>query len=264
MGERGAAVAVRVGAVSSLLGRASAAAEPTELVVAPVELHRRNLQRRLREAHAPKDAFAFVDAPAVAKAVLDAAGERSRPIDRIDRLSLCRSALAADAVDVPRRLRGDAEGMPQVVEQVRGEVESVTNFHPARVEAFEATADGLYEPVDADARDVLDVALDAERALRERTPKAVSDTALVRRATRLLAATAGEAWTDAYPNIERVSLVGVSSVSAPQADLLGVLADETDAAVTVYARRGTGSYLEARLPSLLDVAEPGAEVFERR
>ncbi|QIO24396.1 hypothetical protein G9465_15520 [Haloarcula sp. JP-L23] len=138
----------------------------------------------------------------------------------------------------------------------------MTNYHPERIAAWEDVVGDLYAPIDADTAALLDTALDVERALRAQTAKAVSETELVRRATRELTATDGTAWTDAYPEMERLSLMGLSSISATVADFLHALVAATTLDVHVYFREVTGEYLEQRFPSLLDIAEPGVEVFE--
>ncbi|MBX0325689.1 hypothetical protein EGH21_21975 [Halomicroarcula sp. F13] len=259
-----AQVTLHVGAELELLDRACHAPRSTELVVAPVELHQRNVQRRLREARAPKDAFEFDDPVGLSRDVLRASDASTAAIDRIDRLTLVRaildeSASASPTVSLPV---GTPSGDPQYVEQIRTDVERATNFHPERVAAWDDAAGELDAPIDADTAALLETALDVERALRARTEEAVSETELVRRATRDLAATDGAAWAAAYPEIRRLSLVGLSSVSAALADLLHALVATTTLEVHVYFREGTGAYLEGRFPSLLGVEDPGLEVFE--
>ncbi len=150
----------------------------------------------------------------------------------------------------------------QTVEQIRTEIENVTGFHPERLEVLQSVADGLKAPIDADAAEILNAATSVQRALRTRTSEAVSDVELVRRSTREILATQGAVWEAAFPGVKCVSLVGVSSVSAGQIDLLHAVLDAVSVPVHVHLRRGTGSYLSSRVPQLFDVADPGAVVFE--
>ncbi|WP_128476988.1 hypothetical protein [Halorussus pelagicus] len=256
---------LHIGQEDRLLERAGHTSASTDLVLAPVQLHRRNLQRRLREDRLPKDAFEFTDPADVARRVLRAVGESTDALDRIDRLSVLRSILLnedgkASPSDRPRIPNVTTD--PKTVEQLRSEVESVTNYHPERMDSLRGTADELSVPIDADSTALIDLAVGIERALRCRSSRAVSNVQLLRRATRRIGTTDGSAWNDAYPDIECVSLVGVSSVSATQADVLRVLLDETNVGVHVHFRRGTGDYLAERIPDLLDVADPGAVIFE--
>lgn len=245
--------------------RADQSPHPTDLIVSPVELHQRNVQRRLRERTLPKDAFAFVDPVGVAVALCHTAGHDTATIDRIDRLSLLRSILDGEPADDPRRIplpSGDADGDPQQVEQLRTEVETTTNFHPERIAAWRETAADCDAPIDADAESVLDAAIRAEQELRDRTTTAVSETALLRVATRSLSETDGGVWNETYPRIERLSLVGLSSLSAPQADLVHALCATTAVDVHLHFRSGTGPYLASRVQDLLTVTAPGSEVFQ--
>ena len=163
---------LHVGQADRLLERAGRSSTPTDLVLAPVQLHRRNLQRRLRESRLPKDAFEFPDSADVSCRVLRAAGESTDALDRIDRLSLLRSILPDDASesspsDCPRIPTVTTE--PKTVEQLRSEMEFVTNYHPERMDALRATTDGLSAPIDADSAALLDLAVGVERALRHVT-----------------------------------------------------------------------------------------------
>lgn len=254
-----------VGGEERLFERARRCGQPSELVVASAELHRRNVQRRLREQNLSKEAFVFDDPKGVSRKLLAAAGESSNAIDRIDRLALIRSVLAdaadreSHSISLPPGMRSHA---PDHVEQIRTEVEAITNYHPERVTAWRRTAGDLYAPIDAEATELLTLACDVERELREQTPKAISEIDLVRRATQTLVATNGTAWTDAFPSLERVTLFGLSSLSAPHADLLHALVATTPVTVHVHFRKATGAYLQTRAAALFDIDTPGEVIFE--
>lgn len=250
---------LHVGEEEAILERIDEAPARTELVLTPVELHRRNMQRRLRESQTPKQGVEFADPTAVGERLLTTATLSANPLDRIDRLSMIRAVLADEGVPItPPAVPSD----PRTVEQIRTEVESVTGFHPARIDAIQDVAEGIVAPVDADASELVEVAVDIEQALRQRTPKAVSEVESVRRATRELLRSDGELWDAAYPAVERVSLAGISSIPIADIDLLYALLDSTSVPVDIYCRRGTGSFLSRRVAELLDVADPGAVVFE--
>jgi len=106
---------LHVGDEERLFDRARRRSQPTELVVSPVELHQRNIQRRLREARLPKDAFRFADPVGICVRVLETAGRPTAAVDRVDRLSLIRSILEAGGSDEPTTLSlptGAAPGTP--------------------------------------------------------------------------------------------------------------------------------------------------------
>ncbi|MFA9516800.1 hypothetical protein ACERIT_06230 [Halopenitus sp. H-Gu1] len=234
----------------------------TELVLAPVELHRRNIQRRLREARTPKDGVEFVDPSEIAIRLLGTVNDSPTALDRIDRLSMIPAVRSADE-RVAEAVSSPAVGSdPRALEQARTELENVTGYHPERIDAFRDAASGLETPMDADSEELLDAVVSIERALRQHTPKSVSDVELVRRATRRLLDADDAIWEATFPGIERVSLVGVSSIPAAHIDLLHAVLERTSVEVHVHFRRGTGSYLARRIPELLDVADPGTVVFE--
>ncbi|SEH46140.1 hypothetical protein SAMN05192561_102123 [Halopenitus malekzadehii] len=253
---------LHVGDEESLLERLRDGSPGTELVLTPVELHRRNVQRRLREAHAPKDGIEFADPADVGVRLLghaDGLGPSTDCIDRIDRLSMVRSIHTDGSGS---SIGPGAPEEPRAIEQLRTEIENVTGFHPARLRRLRDAAGTIDAPIDADARERIDAAVDIERSLRERTDSHVSDVALVRRAIRTLRDTDGTAWRSAFPDVTCVSFVGVSSVSAVYVDLLHVLLDRASVETHLHLRRGTGPYLARRLPDLFDVDAPGAVVFE--
>ncbi|MCU4744228.1 hypothetical protein [Natronoglomus mannanivorans] len=257
---------VYTGGEERLFERAKTCPQPTEIVVTSVELHRRNLQRRLRERSLPKDAFEFSDPVGMSKQVLRNAAEPTKAIDRIDRLTLLHSILSdADSTEfeLPTRIPQSISTDPQAVEQLRTEVESVTNFHSERTESWKQVADGLNAPIDQEATERLTVALDVERELKSRTQqgKAVSETELIRRATRTLTETDGSIWAETYESIDRITFLGLGSLSATHADLVHALIESTSVEVNIHFRQGTGEYLSKRLFSLIDINNPGQEVF---
>jgi ATP-dependent helicase/nuclease subunit B len=256
-------VSLHVGNEMDLLDRACHATEPTELLVAPVDLHQRNINRRLREADLPKEAFEVTDAASVSRRLLDECAVSTRVLDHIDRLGLVEqlvdeSAVDSPSIDIPA---GVQSSDPEYIEQVRTDVEMVSNYHPERLTAWRETADSLQTPIDADTRELLEVALDVEAELRTQTDKAVSDIELIRRATRQLAATSGDVWTAACSHIDRLSIVGLSSISAPYADLVNVVAMTTSVDIHIHCRPATSEYLTARVPPLFDIDSPGEVVF---
>ncbi|PHQ37643.1 hypothetical protein DJ69_15565 [Halorubrum persicum] len=256
---------LHVGDEGKLLDRARARPRPTELVVSPVELHQRNVQRRLREARLPKDAFRFEDPVGICLRVLERAERPTAAVDRVDRLSLIRSINDPPAGDgsTDRSLpTGVQSHDPRRLEQIRTAVEATTNFHPERIAAWTETAGELAGPIDDESTALLDAGVGIERELRELTAKAVSETALLRRATRTITATNGSAWEEAFPNVDRLTLLGLSSLSAPHTDLVHGLLAATSVEVDVHFREGTGEYLRRRVPDLLAVADPGTEAFE--
>jgi hypothetical protein len=251
---------LHVGHEETLLERVRHSANRTELVLAPVDLHRRNIQRRLREAQLPKNRLRFADPPEVGKRLLPDGQQSRDTIDRIDRLSMIQSLLAENnGLDTSEPTMPSA---PQEVEQIRTVVETVTGFHPERLEAFNGIAGELSSPIDADSTEILERAVAVERALRQGTEKVVSDVEFVRRASQNLLRTSGTCLEAAFPDVERISLVGVSSLPAAHVDLLHAILEATQVPVHIHFRRGTGSYLSRRLPELLNVTEPGTVVFE--
>lgn len=250
---------LHVGNAESLLERAESSSEQNELIFAPVELHRRNIQRRLRESEIPHSGLHFSDPAEVAVQLLETADLSTITIDRIDRLSMIRSVLSAENSSISSpTIPSD----PQSVEQIRTEIETVTGFHPERIGALREISADLTAPIDKDSTEILDAAVTIEQLLRQQTTKSVSDVELVRRATRVILSTHGDVLQEAFPSLNRVSLVGVSSIPAAHIDLLHAILTSLSVPVDIHFRLGTGTYLSQRLSQLLDVTEPGAVVFD--
>jgi len=248
---------IHVGDGDTLLERAACTTR-TELVLAPVELHRRNIQRRLREAQTPKDGVKCTDPTAVATKLLTVDAQPPRTLDRIDRLSMIRSIRSDDETSITSPA---VPSDPQGIEQVRTVIENVTGFHPERLDVLETVADGLTPPLDADAADLAEAATTIERMLRQHAPEAVSQVESIRRATRRILETNGKIWKQAYPEIDCLSLVGVSSVAISYIDLLHAVLATVSIPVHIHLRAGTGAYLSRRVSKLFDIANPGRVVF---
>ena len=243
-----ASVTVHVGDVGTLLGWAEHASRISTIVIAPVELHRRNLKLRLTDANLPLDAFAFTGPAAVASHVLETAEQSSKALDRVDRLALLGEILSGEneATDRFRLVFGGEPAQSgNAVEQARRELEVATNYHPDRVRAFRRVVESARSPIDVDASDLLDGTLAVERALRRRSEKVPSD---------------GAAWDDAYPTVKRVALVGLSAIPATLVDLLSAIRSWCDVEAHVFLRRGTGPFLEQRLNDVWSVPNPGRVV----
>jgi len=256
-------VIVHVGGVELLLEWAEHASTVSNVVIAPVELHRRNLKLRLTKANLPLDAFAFTGPSAVASHVLETAGKPTKALDRIDRLALLGDILGSGNEATERFrlvLGGEPAQCGDAIEQARRELEVTTNYHPDRVRAFRQAVESASSPIDVDADDLLDGTLAVERALRRRSQKAPSDGELVRRSTRIVADTGGAAWNDAYPSVERIALVGLSTVPAALVDLIAAITSQCDVEAHIFLRRGTGPFLEQRLTDVCGVPNPGRVV----
>lgn len=256
------AIDLHLSNLDTLFDHVALVQHPTDLVIAPVDLHRRHLKQRLSQAEEPLAAVEFVDGTTVATRLLESAGCPTQSLDRVDRLDLLEEILTEDAR--PREsfeilLGQDPATDVKAVEQTRSEIEAITNYHPARVGPLRNTLQTLTPPIKADARDTLYGSLAVEGALRRRTEKAPVDTELSRQATRKLVESDGSIWQTAYPNIERVSIVGLSNVSAPLIDLLTAIGRTTNVEAAIWLRAATGSALRDRLPRTL-VDDPG-EVF---
>jgi len=177
----GSQVSIYIGEETRLLDRAERTATPTELVLAPTDLHQRNLQRRLREAARPQNAFRFIDPETVAEELLGAADTAPTSLDRVDRLAILQSLPSEPAEQPPgiRSIRSACrdEG-PQQLEQIRSEIEAMTNFHPARIEAVQNVTDEFVPPIAEETTTLVDGGVAIERWIRGRTAKSVSETAL--------------------------------------------------------------------------------------
>lgn len=273
---------LHVGEPDSLWTDASRAVHPTTLVVTPVRLHRRNIETRLREQARPISSLTFTRLRGVAKKLLEAADEPATAADRVDRLAYLRDLLT-DPAAVSDHL-GAVIGEPltshvETLERTRGELELVTGYHPQRMDRLAAALTGDDTPSEPAAVETLDLlagvsrihdeltsrlSADTDAGASPATPRVVSETALLARATRHIAATP-ETWSAAYPSIEQVAVVGTSMLTAPLEDFARVVATRTDVDVQIHLRAASGPAIAEHLDRTAAVDAPGTqEVFSWR
>lgn len=254
--------------LSALLERSKHAVSPTELVLVPVDLHRRVIKHRLADENHPRDAFRLCRPVDVGAELLEATtGEQPGTADRIDRLPLLEQALR-NHTTVAERFQVVFGASPidsvKLVEQARTEVESITGYHPDRIERFRTWCEKRDDPLGADGLDLLRGTVEIERDLRQQTDRVTSKEAVVRWACREILESDGVLWQQRYPTIDRVWLCGVSTISATLVDFLSCLLSTTDVDVHVYVRNTSGVVIRERFPQLLGIEAPGKVVFEDR
>lgn len=257
---------VHVGGSASIWRDAARAPQPHHLLVTPVQLHRRNIQRRLREAALPRSAFDFARLVDVARNVNGAARTvtdtepETESLDRIDRLALIRRLLrdpSSAARDPLERVVGSpASEYAETIERARVGLEMVTGFHPARIDALDATIDDLNGAARADARDLVTGLLALQTELDDRAEATVSETDLLRIASSLVA-TEPDVWPAAYGEIETLSVGGISMLTASLEDFLATVSTETDVDVHLYLRHGTGPQIRTQLATREGPFTPG-------
>ncbi|GAB6880662.1 hypothetical protein JCM17823_29360 [Halorubrum gandharaense] len=276
----GPPITVHVGDDDALLQDARRAQSPDHLIVTPVDLHQRNIERRLREAARPKSSLAFARIRDVAERVATAGDLPDSGLDRVDRLALIREALA-DAPDDRYADLAAVLGEPlanhvESLERTRSELELVTGFKQRHMAAFEAALAETHGPVHDDTLDLLDGVARLHDDLRERLAGAaqdgasapddevapdneatqtVSETGLLARASDAIADDP-DLWTESYPDIERLSVAGASMLTAPLERFCRVVARETAVDVHLHLRPASGPAIAETLGAEATAGDP--------
>jgi ATP-dependent helicase/nuclease subunit B len=235
-----------------LLDRADRAPEPTELVITPERLHRRNLKRRLAERATPRSSYRLADAPTIAQQLLATVDRSPRSVDRVDRLKHVEVILSepSDATDRLRAAFGsELQAHAEAVEAAHRRVAGMTAWEPDRLNALDATAANLLTVAARDTADIAAGVQALEQGLVERVGTTHSREALLSTAASLVD-DEPELWREAFPAVERLSLAGISAVDAPLLDLL-VTAADAGVDVRLYLRPGTGPAIADRLSDRL-------------
>lgn len=239
-----------VGDPGELLDRASRAPDPTEFVVTPERLHRRNLKRRLAERASPRSSLRLTDATAIAAQLLDAAAEPSETVDRIDRLKHVEAILGRDTEANDRLRAAFGSDLPARVETIaaaHSRVGEMTGWDEQRLDALAAVADELPSVAGRDTEDILAGVRALERGLVDRAGPVHSREALLPAAADALRDRPA-LWREAFPATDRLSVAGVSVVDAPLSELIGAVA-AAGVEVTLSLRPGTGPSVVERLPN---------------
>lgn len=238
-----------VGEPERLLRFAARSTTPTDLVVTPEQLHRRNVKRALAVENQPRSSIRFVGPTQIARDLRESTGRNPEAMDRIDRIRAIETLLETkpDAFNRIEALLGtNLVAQAAEIEAIRSTIDGVTGFDENRIGTLHRLFSAYSETVQRDARDLLGGALATERILTEAVDTEVSSDALVRSAASLLHGDGNDLWAAVYPNIERVHIAGVSSVSASLMDLLGAIDSETSVDIHLYLRAGTGPRLAAQ------------------
>jgi ATP-dependent helicase/nuclease subunit B len=241
-----------VDGAEALLDRATRALDPTELVVTPERLHRRNLKRRLAERATPRSSYRLTDAPTIARELLNAAGTDTRTIDRVDRLKHVETIVgrASNATERLQAVFGsDLQAHVREIAAAHRRVAAMTAWNEDRLNVLDSTVDSLPSVAASDTADIVAGARAVEQGLTDRVGPTHSREALLREAATHLE-TEPEHWDEPFPSVERVSVAGISAVDAPLLDLLTAAAS-AGVKVTVYLRAGTGPAIAERLPDRL-------------
>jgi ATP-dependent helicase/nuclease subunit B len=236
-----------------LYSRAERAERPTDIVMTPEQLHRRNLKVALARQSQPRSSLALRTPADVARTVVGTTSSTAPDVlDRIDRIRYIETILSedTDTYDELKPLFGTAlTAAAEDIEVARQELRLMAGTDTDRLAAMRSVTDGLSAVAAADTRALLSGVQTLATQLKERTDSIVSEAALFDRATRRLRETDGKAWTDTYKRIERVAVAGISTLGTPLLDFLTTLSATTEVTVALYLRAGTGPRICDRLDS---------------
>lgn len=253
--------------LSALVQRGDHASTPTDLVIAPVDLHRRTIKHRFTAASRPRDTITLTRPIRVAKRLFESELGNTPPpiVDRVDRVRLLENLLEEDGEGRERfrRVLGpDPAAAAKLVDQARTELETMTGYHPQRLSAIREYCNQHDGVATRDLRDLVEGTVAIEKRLRIVTDRAPSKATLLRQACQIVHERVTDVWSEAYPAIDRLWICGLSTLSASLVDLLATVRSETDVDVHLQLRRASAPVLRRRLPALLSVDKPGTEVFD--
>lgn len=250
-----AAIHVHIGDESRLLSYAHRSSSPSDLVLTTGQLHRRNLKHRLAKRNQPRSSLFLTQPVDVARQLSAAAGYETEALDRVDRLRLSEDLLRTNLsgfgslrVVFGSNLTNHAEA----IEAARKELQTMTGGAESRDDALSRLASRLPFPANKDVDDLVSGLQALSNHLESHTDRALSESALVREATRALSDIGASLWTDVFPTIERVHLAGMSMIESPLLDFVATIAATTPVDIHLYLRSGTGPLLTRRLESRLD------------
>jgi ATP-dependent helicase/nuclease subunit B len=241
---------------AELVERASRARHPTDIVLAPEQFHRGNLKRAIADAQQPRSSLALLTPATVASEIVSPeSGTDPTVLDRTDRLRLLAEILDAQSDDVLRLCQVFGTSLTTQLEQIeaaRAELSLLTGYQPSRLSAFERVCTEIDTVARLDALDLLTGISSLEEHLRNRVDAYVSPEAVLETGCEVLRDSGGDIWQDHYPAVERVNVVGVSTLGTPLLDFLAALGRETTVTVHLYLRAYTGPRIANRLQSRIE------------
>ncbi|WP_262181595.1 hypothetical protein [Haloarcula laminariae] len=236
-----------------LYSRAGRAERPTDIVMTPEQLHRRNLKRAFARRSQPRSSLALrTPADVAQKVIATQSGSPPDMLDRLNRIQRLETILAdnPDSYDELKPVFGtDLTASIEQIEVARQELRLMAGSDTDRLTAVRNVADGLSAVGAADTSALLSGLQRLDMQLRENTTGVVSESALFERATRVVEATDGAAWVEAYEHIERIAVAGISTLGTPLLEFLHSLSVTADLEVALYLRAGTGPRIRYRLDS---------------
>ena len=249
---------VHICAEDELVDRAYRTRQPTDIVLAPEQFHRRNLKRAIADANRPRSSLALLTPATVAgEIVATDSGTDPTVLDRTDRLRLVEEILDSQPGDVARLNRVFGASLTAQLERIeaaREELSLLTGHQPSRLSAFESVCTGIESVASLDARDLLIGVSSLEQHLRDQVDVYASPEAVLETGRNLLRDSGGEIWRERYPAVERVNVVGISTLGTPLLEFLAALGRETSVTVHLYLRAYTGPRIANRLQSRLEGA----------
>lgn len=249
--------------INPLLEQAAAKQAVTELAVVPTAFDRRTIKSRIAERDTVRWSLALTTMTELAKTILETVDKPTEYLDRIDRLHLNTDIIEDDnilATAFRRVIGGRPTAVVETVEQIRSLIELITNYHPDRIAALDDwTASNTGTTADID--DILTGVQRLEAEIRQRSERAPSAEALLRRVTRDISATDGAALTETYPDATRLWIGGLSSISAPLIDFIASILYATTLDINIITRPASRPLLKQRFPALLVDEMLGVEVI---
>ena len=247
---------IHICAEDELINRAHRAQQPTDIVLAPEQFHRRNLKRVIADRNQPRSSLALLTPAAVATELLSSP-EESDPavLDRMDRLRVLKDLLESPSGDVSRLSRVFGTSLTTQLDRIeaaREELSLLTGHHSTRRSALETVCAELDGVARLDALDLLTGISSLEEQLRDRVEEYISTEAVLEAGTEVVTNTGGDAWQKEYAGIERVNVVGISTLGTPLLAFLTAIGRETSSTVHLYLRARTGPRIASRLQSRLD------------
>ncbi|WP_197092951.1 PD-(D/E)XK nuclease family protein [Haloferax gibbonsii] len=139
----------------------------------------------------------------------------------------------------------------ETIEAARKELQTMAGGAESRTDALSRLGTQLLFPANEDVYDLVSGLRALTHHLETHTDRALSESALVREATRAISDIGASLWSDVFPTIERVHLAGMSMIESSLLDFVATIATTAPVDIHLYLRSGTGPLLARRLESRL-------------